>query len=48
MALLQDLILQIDDPTLRERILRETDKLVNSFPNGAPAQYVQIASRGYS
>ena len=28
MALLQDLIQQIDDPTLRERILQETDKLV--------------------
>lgn len=27
-ALLQDLIQQIDDPALRERILRETDKLV--------------------
>lgn len=28
MALLQDLIQQIDDPALRERILQETDKLV--------------------
>ena len=28
MALLQDLIRQIDDPVLRERILQETDKLV--------------------
>ena len=28
MALLQDLIQQIDDPALRERILRETNKLV--------------------
>lgn len=28
MALLQDLIQQIDDPILRERIMRETDKLV--------------------
>lgn len=28
MALLQDLIQQIDDPTLRERIMQETDKLV--------------------
>ena len=28
MALLQDLIQQIDDPTLRERIMRETNKLV--------------------
>lgn len=28
MALLQDLILQIDDPVLRERILKETNKLV--------------------
>lgn len=28
MALLQDLIQQIDDPTLRERILQETNKLV--------------------
>ena len=28
MALLQDLIQQIDDPTLRERILHETDKLI--------------------
>lgn len=28
MALLQDLIQQIDDPALRDRILRETDKLV--------------------
>lgn len=28
MALLQDLIHQIDDPVLRDRILRETDKLV--------------------
>lgn len=28
MALLQDLIQQIDDPSLRDRILRETDKLV--------------------
>lgn len=28
MALLQDLIQQIDDPTLRDRILQETDKLM--------------------
>lgn len=28
MALLQDLIQQIDDPALRERILQETNKLV--------------------
>lgn len=28
MALLQDLIQQIDDPVLRERILQETDKLI--------------------
>lgn len=28
MALLQDLIQQIDDPALRERIMKETDKLV--------------------
>ena len=28
MALLQDLIQQIDDPILRERIMQETDKLV--------------------
>ena len=28
MALLQDLIQQIDDPALRERILQETDKLI--------------------
>ena len=28
MALLQDLIRQIDDPVLRERILQETDKLI--------------------
>lgn len=28
MALLQDLIRQIDDPVLRERILKETDKLI--------------------
>ena len=28
MALLQDLIQQIDDPVLRERIMQETDKLV--------------------
>ena len=28
MALLQDLIQQIDDPALRTRILQETDKLV--------------------
>lgn len=28
MALLQDLIQQIDDPTLRDRILQETDKLI--------------------
>ncbi len=28
MALLQDLIQQIDDPTLRDRIMNETDKLV--------------------
>jgi adenine-specific DNA-methyltransferase len=28
MALLQDLIQQIDDPALRERILKETDKLI--------------------
>lgn len=28
MALLQDLIRQIDDPTLRDRILQETDKLM--------------------
>ncbi len=27
-ALLQDLIQQIDDPTLRDRILQETDKLI--------------------
>ena len=30
MALLQDLIRQIDDPVLRERILQETDKLIRS------------------
>ena len=28
MALLQDLIQQIDDPVLRERIMQETEKLV--------------------
>lgn len=28
MALLQDLIQQIDDPALRDRILQETNKLV--------------------
>lgn len=28
MALLQDLIQQIDDPALRERILQETNKLL--------------------
>ena len=28
MALLQDLIQQIDDPVLRERIRQETDKLI--------------------
>ena len=28
MALLQDLIRQINDPTLRDRILQETDKLM--------------------
>lgn len=28
MALLQDLIRQIDDPVLRERITAETDKLL--------------------
>lgn len=28
MALLQDLIRQIDDPTLRDRILQETNKLM--------------------
>ena len=27
-ALLQDLIQQIDDPTLRDRILQETDKFI--------------------
>lgn len=30
MALLQDLIQQIDDPALRERILQETNKLLET------------------
>ena len=32
MALLQDLIRQINDPTLRDRILQETDKLMKQNP----------------
>lgn len=52
MALLQDLIQQIDDPALRERILQETNKLLkqkkfglvfeNIFLNGTPLYDVPI------
>ena len=31
MALLQDLIQQIDDPALKERILQETNKLLKRY-----------------
>jgi len=34
MALLQDLIQQIDDPALRERILQETNKLLKHMVRG--------------
>lgn len=34
-ALLQDLIQQIDDPTLRDRILQETDKLIKQKSLGS-------------
>ena len=40
MALLQDLIQQIDDPALRERILQETDRLAK--------QKIWIGVRGAS